>query len=128
MFKLKKKTNLYEEQAVLAGIAGTVDELERYEASEDALGAGLMTILKLMGHSEEKALTASLLTVKALEGEFSKMYWLENSFSHKVAVLVAIIKTAENAIQKGTVDKRTEAIIKIALDDVKNESNKTSDK
>lgn len=125
----KKKPNLYEEQAVLAGIAGTIDELDKYEASEDALGAGLLTILKIMGYSEEQALTASLMTVKALEGEFSKMYWQENSFSHRVAVLVAVIKTAENALKNKSFDKRTMQIVAMALEDVKkNDSDKAANK
>lgn len=121
LWKTKKQPNLFEDQKVLAAIAGSIDELDRYEASTDALGSCLMTTLKMMGYSEEQSLTTALLTVKALENEFAKMYWQEHTFSHKVAVFVSIIKTAENSIKTGAVDKRTEAIIKIALQDVKNE-------
>ena len=126
MFNLTRKTNRYEEQKVIACIAGSIDELDRYEASTDALGSCLLTTLKIMGYSEEKALTASLLSVKALENEFSKMYWQDNTFSHKVAVFVAIVETAKNSIKNGTTDKRTEAIIKLALEDVKNEKSDKS--
>lgn len=121
MFKLTKKPNLFEEQRFLAAIAGTVDELERYEASDDALGASLLTLLKIAGYSEEKAMTAALLTVKALENDFSKMYWQDRTFSHKVAVIVSIFKTAEQQINNGNIDKRTMALIKMAMEDVKNE-------
>lgn len=131
MFNLTKKPiNHYEQHKVIAAIAGSIDELERYEASEDALGSCLMTTLKLMGYSEEQSLTKALLTVKALENDFAKMYWQERTFSHKVAVFVAIVETARNSINNGTVDKRTEALIKMALEDVKkdNGSNPVSNK
>lgn len=127
MFRTKK-VNYYEQQKVMASIAGSIDELEKYECSPDALGSCIMTTLKTMGIAEEKALTASLMTVKALENDFSKMYWAERTFSHKVAVFVAVVETARNSLTNGVIDKRTEAIIKIALDDVKNEKRKTSDK
>lgn len=120
MFGKVKETKLYEQQKVIACIAGSIDELERYEASEDALGACLMTMLKTLGHNEEQALTASLMTVKALENDFAKMYWQERTFSHKVAVFVAITETARNYLKRGG-DKRTEAIIKLAIEDIKNE-------
>lgn len=124
MFRKTKEPNLFEQHKVLASIAGSIDELDRYEASTDALGACMLTTLKMMGYSEEKAMTASLMTVKALENEFSKMYWQDNTFSHKVAVYVSIIETARNQIKAGFVDKRTEQIIKIALEDIKNEKPK----
>lgn len=124
MFRKTKEPTMYEQQKVMAGIAGSIDELERYEASEDCLGACLMTMLKIMGYSEEQSLTTALLTVKALEGEFGKMYWQDRTFSHKVAVFVAIIETARNSIKNKTFDERTIALVKIAMDDVKNERDK----
>ncbi len=124
MFGKTKKPDYYTQQAVIASFACSVDELEKYECSTDALGSCMVTILKTMGHSEEEALTASLMTTKALENEFPKMYWADRTFSHKVSVLVAIIETARNSLKNGVIDERTKSIVKLAMEDVKNDADK----
>lgn len=130
MFQLTKKNKLYEEHKVLASIAGSIDELDRYEASDDdALGSCVLTTLKTMGYKEETAMVASLMTVKALENDFRPMYWKENSFSHKVAIFVSIVETAREQIKRKAYDKRTTQIVKLALEDIKkNDSDKATNK
>lgn len=111
----KKKTEPYENHAVLAAIAASIDEIDKWEASEDALGSCLMTTLKTMGYSELDALTASMFATRGIYSDFPTLYWKNHTFSNKVSVFMAVVETAKKALDEGMIDANTRRVTAEAL-------------
>lgn len=97
---------IYSQEALVA-IAASIDELEKYECSPDAVGSCLATVLSKMGYSDEEALSGSIDATKMLDTSFSALYWKANSLGEKIGVFSSTLEATRMLIEKGMLNEQT---------------------
>lgn len=119
---------MYSESTLIA-IVASIDELDRYECSEEAIGSCLTAVLGKMGYSDEDALCGALEATRHLDTSFQALYWKENSASNKVAVFTSTLTATKMLIEKNLINAVTREKVRQTLAEQKdNGSNKVSDK
>lgn len=112
-------------QTVMIAICASIDEIDRYEASEEAVGSCLMTVLTKMGYSQEDALAGSLEGTRHLDNMFQQLYWKENSFSNRVMVFFSTLEATKALIDRKMISEITRQKVRETLAE---QDGNTSDK
>lgn len=119
---------MYSESALIA-ICASIDELEKYECSPDAIGSCLTAVLGKMGYSDEDALCGAIEATRHLDASFSALYWKDHTYSNKVAVFTSTLTATKMLIEKNLINAVTREKVRQTLAEQKdNGSNKVSDK
>lgn len=116
-------------QTALISICASIDEIDRYECSPEAIGSCLTAVLGKMGYSDEDALCGALEATRHLDASFQALYWKENSVSNKVAVFTSTLEATRMLIENNLINAITREKVKQTLQEQKeNGSGKLSDK
>ena len=113
--KTKQPTETMYSQTALIAICASIDEIDRHEASDNAVGSCLMTVLGKMGYSQEDALAGSIEGTMHLGDMFQQLYWKENSFSNRVMVFFSVLEATKALIEKGMINETTRQKVKEVL-------------
>lgn len=113
--KTKQPTETMYSQTVLIAICASIDEIDRYEASDEAVGSCLMTVLTKMGYSQEDALAGSLEGTRHLDSMFQQLYWKENSFSNRVMVFFSTLEATKALIDRKMISEITRQKVRETL-------------
>ena len=116
-------------QSALIAICASIDELDRYECSPDAIGSCLMAVLTKCGYSDEDALCGSIEATRHLDTGFSALFWKDNTFSNKVAVFTSTLEATKMLIDKNIISAVTRVKVQETLAEQKqNDGNGISNK
>lgn len=102
--KTKQPTETMYTQTALIAICASVDEIDKYECSPDAIGSCLMTVLRKMGYEPEDALCGSIEATRHLDTSFQALYWKENTYSNRVAVFMSTLEATKMLSEKGMIN------------------------
>lgn len=115
MFGKTKPTETMYSQTALIAICASIDEIDRYEASDDAVGSCLVTVLSKMGYSQEDALAGSLEGTRHIKGMFQQLYWKENTYSNKVMVFYSVLEATKALIDGKMINEITKQKVREVL-------------